>query len=209
MATTFSLFYSGQPQERYSYRYGADINGDGQSNDVLYIPKDPSEITFVEGFKVGTNTYTAQQQSDAFFKFIENDKYLREHKGQYMKKYGATLPWNHTVDLRMLQDFIYRRGVNKHTIQFSLDVINLLNLLNSEWGYRYSYTFGTFQDMGILGVPTVSSGTTPSNNTGNERFLQATPKFTFDPANPTKGYQPNYSTSSTWGIQLGLRYTFN
>jgi hypothetical protein len=209
MATTFSLFYAAQPQERYTYRYGADINGDGQSNDVLYIPKDPSEITFVEGFKVGANTYTAQQQSDAFFKFVENDKYLSEHKGQYMKKYGATLPWNHTVDLRILQDLIHRRGVNKHSIQFSLDVINLLNLLNSEWGYRYSYTFGTFQDMGILGVPTIASGTTPSNNTGNERFLQATPKFTFDPANPAKGYQPNYSTTSTWGIQLGLRYTFN
>jgi hypothetical protein len=210
MATTFSLFYAAQPQERYSYRYGADINGDGQSNDVLYIPKDASEITFVNGFRASSGTvYSAQQQSDAFFKFIENDKYLREHKGQYMTKYGATLPWSHSVDLRILQDFIHRRGSTKHTLQVSVDFINLLNLLNSEWGYRYSYTFGTFQDMGILGVPTAAAGTTPSNNEGNERFLQATPKFTFDPGNPSKGYQPNYSTTSTWGIQLGLRYIFN
>src|SRR6185295_14822215 len=41
MATTFSIFYSGQPQERYTYRYANDINGDGQRNDVMYIPKDP------------------------------------------------------------------------------------------------------------------------------------------------------------------------
>ncbi len=195
MATTFSIFYTAQPQERYSYRYGGDINGDGQSNDVLYIPKDPSEISFVEGATLNGKTYTAQQQSDAFFAFINNDKYLKDHKGEYMKKYGATLPWNHSVDLRVLQDFILRTGTNKHTLQASIDVINLLNLLNSDWGYRYNYTFGTFQDMGILGVP---SG-----------FNPAAPKFTFDPGGPTKGYQPNYSTTSTWGIQLGLRYIFN
>ncbi|WP_166436985.1 TonB-dependent receptor [Niastella caeni] len=195
MATTFSLFYSGQPQERYSFRYGGDINGDGQSNDVIYIPKDPSEISFVDAFTANGVTYTAQQQSDAFFKFIENDKYLKDHKGEYMTKYGAKLPWNHTVDLRVLQDFIYRRGTTKHTLQFSVDIINLLNLLNSEWGYRYSYNYGTFQDMGILGLP---SG-----------FSQAAPRYTFNPTNPTKAYQPNFSTTSTWGIQLGLRYIFN
>ena len=195
LATTFSIFYYAQPQERYSYRYGGDINGDGQSNDVLYIPKDPSEITFVEGATLNGKTYTAQQQSDAFFAFINNDKYLKDHKGEYMTKYGATLPWNHSLDLRILQDLIYRKSTAKHTLQVSLDVINLLNLLNSDWGYKYNYTFGTFQDMGILGVPT--------------GFSQAAPKFTFDPANPVKGYQPNYSTTSTWGIQLGLRYIFN
>jgi hypothetical protein len=209
MATTFSLFYSAQPQERYTFRYADNINGDGQRNDAIYIPKDPSEITFVEGFRVGSNTYTAQQQSDAFFKFIENDKYLKKHKGEYMEKYGAVLPWNHTVDLRILQDFIYRNGVTKHTLQFSVDIINLLNLVNSEWGYRYAYSFGTFQDMGILGTPLPASGSTPSNNVGNEAFSAANPKFTFDPNGPSKAYQPNYSTSSTWGIQLGLRYIFN
>ncbi|MBO9205036.1 MULTISPECIES: TonB-dependent receptor [Niastella] len=195
MATTFSIFYTAQPQERYTFRYANDINGDGQRNDVMYIPKDPSEISFVEGATLGGVKYTAQQQSDAFFKFIENDKYLKDHKGEYMNKYGATLPWNHSLDLRVLQDFIYRSGTTKHTLQVSVDVINLLNLLNSQWGYRYSYTFGTFQDMGILGT--------------QSPFVQSAPKFTFDPAGPTKAYQPNYSTTSTWGIQLGLRYIFN
>jgi hypothetical protein len=194
MATTFSIFYSAQPQERYTYRYANDINGDGQRNDAIYIPKDASEITFVNATLNG-KAWTAQEQSDAFFQYIENDPYLKKHKGEYMEKYGATLPWNHSVDLRILQDFIYRRGSNKHSIQFSVDVINLLNLLNSQWGYRYSYTFGTFQDMGVLGT--------------QSPFSQANPKYTFDPAGPSKGYQPNYSTTSTWGIQLGLRYIFN
>ncbi|NII25768.1 TonB-dependent receptor [Pseudoflavitalea sp. X16] len=207
MATTIGMFYSAQPQERYTYRYGSDINGDGQANDVLYIPKDPSEITFVEGFKVTsggvTKTWSANQQRDAFFAFIENDNYLRKHKGQYMEKYGALLPWSHSLDIRVLQDFSLRTGTKKHTLQFSVDIINALNLINSEWGYRYQYTFGTFQDMGILGVPSAS------NNTGGEVFNRNAPKFTFNPENPKAGFQPNYSTTSTWGIQLGLRYIFN
>ncbi|HTH32528.1 MAG TPA: hypothetical protein VL946_14360, partial [Lacibacter sp.] len=180
--------------------------GDGNNNDNIYIPKDPSEIQFVEGFKVGSNTYTAAQQSAAFFQFIENNPYLRKHKGQYMDRYAASLPFLHSLDLRVLQDFSLKTGNKKHTIQVSADVINFLNLLNSNWGHRYSYTFGTFSDLGLLGVPTSGSS---SNNTGNESFNRNTPKYTFNPAGPTKAYQPNYSTSSTWGIQLGLRYIFN
>lgn len=206
MSTTIGAFYSAQPQERYTYRYGSDINGDGQSNDVLYVPKDASEIQFVEGFKVGSNVYTAKQQSDAFFAYVENDKYLRKNKGKYMEKYAGLLPWVHGLDVRVLQDFNFQAGGRKHTIQFSVDLINALNLLNSEWGYRYQYTFGTFQDMGILGTPTSGSN---SNNTGNEGFNRNNAKFTFNPNNAKQGYQPNYSTTSTWGLQLGLRYIFN
>ncbi|MGN6418676.1 MAG: TonB-dependent receptor [Pseudobacter sp.] len=208
-ATTFGFFYSGQPQERYSFRYGADINGDGQTNDMLYIPKSPSEITFVEGFIAGGKTYTAKQQSDAFFAFIENDKYLRKHKGQVIEKYGALLPWYHSLDVRILQDFIVRSGTKKHTLQLSFDILNALNLINSNWGYRYQYTFGTFQDMGIVGIPTRINGSTPSNNTGNEGYNPATPKFTFDPAAPAAAYKANMTTTSTWGLQIGLRYIFN
>lgn len=198
-ATTIGMFYSAQPQERYTYRYGFDINNDGQSNDVFYIPKDASEITFQEGYTVTVNnvtkTYTAKQQSDAFWAFIENDKYLREHKGQYMDKYAALLPWAHSLDVRVLQDFSIRAGGKKHTLQFSVDLINALNLINSEWGYRYQYTLGTFQDMGLLG----RAGAASKN-----------PIFTLNPDTfPKSGYQPNYSTTSTWGIQLGLRYIFN
>lgn len=205
MATTFSIFYAAQPQERYSYRYGADINGDGQSNDILYIPANPSEIQFVEGFKVGSNTYTAQQQSEAFFKFIENDPYMSKHKGQYMERYAGAMPWTHSLDLRILQDFGIMAGGKKHTLQFSADVINMLNLLNKNWGYRYSFTYGTFQDMGIVGTPTSGSS---SNNTGNEAFNRANPKYTFNPAGALQAHQPNYTTSSTWSLQLGLRYIF-
>jgi hypothetical protein len=202
MSTTIGIYYTGGSQERFSYRYGGDINGDGATNDIIYIPKNASEIKFVEGFKSNGITYTAQQQSDAFFAYVENDKYLSKHKGQVMERYGATLPWAHTVDLRILQDFSLKMGSKTHTLQISADVSNLLNLINKDWGFRYNYNFGTFQDQALLGLP--SSG----NNTGAESYSKANPKYTFDPAGPTRSNQPNYSTASTWGIQLGVRYLF-
>lgn len=202
LATTVGLYYSGASQERYHFRYGGDVNGDAQTNDLLYIPADASQITFVEGFKVGSNTYTAQQQKDAFFAFIENNQYLKDHKGQYVDRYGAQLPWVHNVDMRILQDFSFDALERKHTFQFTIDFVNFLNLLNNSWGIRNTYNFGSFSDQGILGLPS------STNNTGGESFNRNTPKFTFNPAGPGKAYQPDYSTFSTWGIQLGLRYIF-
>ena len=202
LATTIGLFYNGSSQERYHFRYGGDVNGDGQTNDLIYIPADPSQITFVEGFKVGSKTYTAQQQKDAFFAFIENDPYLKKHKGQYMERYGAVLPWLHSLDLRIMQDFSFRALNRKHTFQFTADVVNLLNLLNNSWGTRYVYNFGSFNDQGVLGLPSAT------NNTGAETFNRNNAKFTFNPDGPTQAYQTDFSTFSTWGLQLGLRYIF-
>ena len=46
-ATTISMLYGGSIDYRFSYVYGADFNRDGfNGNDLIYIPKDPSEITF-------------------------------------------------------------------------------------------------------------------------------------------------------------------
>ena len=195
MATTIGLFYAASSQERFVYRYGGDINGDNASNDIIYIPKDASEIKFAPTFVSGGVTYTAQQQSDAFFQYVENDRYLSKHKGQYMDRYGATLPWIHNVDLRILQDFYLMAGGKKHTIQASLDATNVLNMINKNWGYRYSYNFGGFQDQPLLGLPSA--------------FDKANPTYTFNPAGPTQAYQPDFTTRSTWGLQLGLRYIFN
>ncbi len=194
-ATTISLYYSGQSQERYSYRYSGDLNNDGATNDIIYIPRDPSEIKFAPSFTTGGVTYTAQQQSDAFFAFVEKDSYLKKHKGQVMDRYGAVLPWAHSLDMRILQDFSIMAGNKKHTLQLSADITNVLNLLNKHWGFRYSYNFGNFQDQALLGL---ASG-----------FNRADPVYTFNPSAAKKVFQPDYSTRSTWGIVLGARYIFN
>ncbi len=202
MATTVGLFYNGSSQERYHFRYASDANGDGQTNDLIFIPGDPSQITFVEGYKTGGKTYTAQQQSDAFFAFLDGNPYLRKHKGQYMDRYGALLPWVNSLDLRIMQDFSLNAFKRKQTLQFIVDVVNLLNLLNNHWGTSYSYNFGSFTDQGLLGLAS------SSNNTGGISYKRDNPQFTFNPDGPTSVYRTDYSIFSTWGIQLGLRYIF-
>ena len=119
-----------------------------------------------------------------------------------MDRYGAQLPWSHNLDLRLLQDFSFDALNRKHTFQFTVDFVNFLNLINDDWGIRYVYNFGSFSDQGLLGLPS------SSNNTGAESFNRNNPKYTFNPAGPAKAYQPDFSTFSTWGIQLGLRYIF-
>ena len=53
-------------------------------------------------------TYTAQEQSDAFFRFIEQDKYLRKHKGMVAETNGYCS--YHRVDLKFLQDIFTNIG---------------------------------------------------------------------------------------------------
>ncbi len=53
------------------------MNGDGQAgNDLIYIPRDQSEIVFADcATRCGANV-TPQQQWDALNAFIEQDPYL-------------------------------------------------------------------------------------------------------------------------------------
>jgi hypothetical protein len=66
-------------------------------------------------------------------------------------------------------------------------------MLNNSWGVRYRYNYSSFSDQPLLGL---ASG-----------FNRNAPVYTFNPVS-TKVYDIDYSTNSTWGIQLGLRYIF-
>ena len=191
-ATTISLFYEGANQGRFSYRYSSDFNQDGINGDLIYIPKDPSEITFTN---IGGSTpFTAQEQSDAFFAYIEQDAYLSKHKGEYAERNGALLPWRHRFDLRLLQDFSFNIKGKKHAFQFSADVLNVGNMLNSSWGIRQ---FTNYSNGSIL-TPTVNAAT----GTATYQMARVGGKL------PTETFSDIISTATTWGAQLGLRYIF-
>src|SRR4030095_1857080 len=116
-ATTISMMYSGAIDYRFSYVYGADFNRDGfNGNDLIYIPKDPSEISFVD-LPSGTSTsgvaYSANEQSALFFKYIDQDKYLKAHKGQYAERNGSQAPWRNQVDIKLIQDLFMNVGKTK------------------------------------------------------------------------------------------------
>ena len=191
LGTTISLFYEGAHAGTYSYIYNGDINNDGNSADLMYIPRDASEIKFKDGVVINGTTFSAKQQSDLFFQYVEQDPYLRKHKGQVAERNGALYPWYNKVDVKFVQDLFVNVGRNRHTLQFTADITNFLNLLNNEWGVRQFYTINNPLRVESVtnGVPTFSL--TPYNN------------------NPlTRTFVNNISTASAYNIQLGLRYMF-
>ncbi|MBG0860810.1 MAG: TonB-dependent receptor, partial [Bacteroidales bacterium] len=105
MATTISLVYQGYQTGRWSYTYSNDLNGDGISSDLMYIPETPDEINF--GDVAGM---TAAEQRDAFWEYVGNNEYLSSNLGKYAERYGDLQPWIHRFDAKILQDVFSNFG---------------------------------------------------------------------------------------------------
>ncbi|TYZ11933.1 TonB-dependent receptor plug domain-containing protein [Hymenobacter lutimineralis] len=212
LATAVSLFFDGGPTGRYSYTYNGDLNGDNNlNNDLIYIPRNQSEILLRDiSFFANTPqayTYTAAQQWADLNAYIDQDKYLSKRRGEYAERNGGVAPWVNFLDARLLQDVFTNIGDTKNTLQFSLDIFNVGNLLNKNWG--------------VIETPNRSGLITFSD------FDQATgrPRFTVPYLNnPIRNATTGEVTSATalsetnrnvttdasrWRIQLGLRYIFN
>ncbi|HNQ83542.1 MAG TPA: TonB-dependent receptor [Bacteroidales bacterium] len=203
LKTTVSLFYQGSSQGRLDYIYSNDMNGDGNSADLMYIPKDESEIIFADITNGdGEVIATAAEQGAAFWQYVDQDKYLSDHKGEYAERYGVVMPWVGRFDVKILQDVFTKIGKTKHTLQFSLDFLNIGNLINSDWGIYRKQTLGNY-DITLLkykssnseGVPTYQLNYTKTDSDGKPVF-------------PTSTYSPVLGTTSTWGMQIGIRYIF-
>ena len=164
----------------------------------MYIPKNTSEMNFVALPASGTTpAFSAADQTAAFDKFIEQDPYLSKHRGQNAQRNGAQYPFFHRVDFNFLQDIFTNIGTHKNTLQFNLSVVNFLNLINHDWGIRKSYVVNNpLKVVSVTGgVPTYQLATyTPQGATVSQLVDR-----TFVNVN---------STSTTWGIQLGLKYIF-
>ncbi len=203
MATTFSVFYEGSSQGRFSYVYSTNVVRDGAgNNNLIYVPKNASEITFVDQTvknAAGASVlWTAAAQSEAFFKYVNQDKYLRTRVGKYAERNGALIPWRNNFDAKIMQEFFVKVGGKRNTIQVSLDVLNVANLINHSWGIADFYNQNN-----IL---------VPANNASVVAGGTVKPTFKLNPYNGDmiqKTYRDYLSYSSTYSMQLGIRYIFN
>src|SRR5262249_40080372 len=114
-ATTVSMFYSASPAinnfaTNASYVFSGDANGDGvRGNDLIYIPRDTSEMNF-KPLTVSGKTSSAADQAAAFDQYIQNDDYLRSHRGQYAERGGVFNPLVNRIDLSIMQDVFHKLG---------------------------------------------------------------------------------------------------
>ncbi|EOR93864.1 TonB-dependent receptor [Arcticibacter svalbardensis MN12-7] len=195
-----ALVYQGTYDGRFSYTYSRDFIHDGANKALIYVPKDPSEITFVDlTINQPTQvTYSASQQSEAFFKYIDQDKYLSSRKGKYAERNGALLPWRNQWDLKLTHDFMLTNRKAQQSIQLSWDVLNVGNLLNPDWGLKKMV-----QTSALL-VP-ANLGSVVPNGTVKPTFQLATTSGNLI----TKTFVNDISSNSTYVMQFGIRYIFN
>jgi hypothetical protein len=182
--------FAGAGGNRYSFIYSGDVNGDGSGgNDLIYIPRSQPEILFAPPSAANGNRTPAQQWAE-LDAFIKQDAYLSKHRGEIAERFGALNPWYSNVDVRVLQDLgLAQAGGRSHTLQLSLDLLNVGNLLDSNWGVRKVAS---------------ASATSPLTLTG---FNSAgAPVFNFSGATTTFIDDPDLL--SRWRAQVGLRYFF-
>jgi len=110
------------------------VNGDTFPNDLIYVPIDATNTAEIQFDPLGG--MSAQQQAAAFNAFIEQDDYLSENRGKISERFGGVNPWYSNIDVRIMQDIVFDAGGRDHKLQISLDILNVANLINSDWGVR-------------------------------------------------------------------------
>ena len=190
LGTTISTFIEVAEGSRFSYTYFGDLNGDGSNtNDLLYVPTvaDLNQMVFS-----GTDAEQAAQRS-AFDNYIRQDDYLNDNRGSVTEANGGIRPWYTIWDVRLLQDLYFLTGNGKkNTVQFSFDILNFANLLNSDWGVRQLNTSGVEFERPV----------------GATIGADGTPVYTFDTTRANT-FNDDLGLTSRWQIQFGLRYIFN
>ena len=179
--TTFSAFYEGRRGKPYSWVFNNDMNGDGQAgNDLLYVPN-LSEVRF-----------TAPAEAQLFWDYIAANG-LSAYQGMVVPRNAANSPWVNSVDLRISQEI---PGFSpKHRGEIWLDILNVGNLINKDWGHIDEIGFQSDgaqarSFVNYAGIDPVS-GQYVYDFVGNEDFIRR----------DRKG-------ESRWAVQIGFRYRF-
>tara|TARA_R110001583_G_scaffold135989_1_gene287799 strand:+ start:2416 stop:5538 length:3123 start_codon:yes stop_codon:yes gene_type:complete len=174
--TTISTFFEYAQGGRFNYTYAGDINGDGSGlNDLIYVPT---------ATEIGSMNFSGGGQAEAFEEFIQQDKYLSGRRGNYAERYGALAPWRGKWDVKFIQELILS---DSNSIQFTIDILNFGNLLNSNWGLVQQPN--SVQPIGVE---------VDGNNV---------PTYTFD-GDIQESFGYDASLLSRWQAQFGIRYSF-
>ncbi len=174
---TLGLRYSGIGGTRYSMAVSGNMNGDFvSSNDLAYI-YDPNSPETPQNVRDGINAILNNPDAEQSIK-----DYIMRDMGKIAERNGGINGFYGVFDLRLAKKFNFYRN---HGIEASVDIFNVANLLNKEWG----------------------AGT----NLGKQNLYSIR---SFDPATKRYGYGMSNGVGvsnlngSPYQIQIGLRYAF-
>ena len=195
--TELSLLYTGQSGLPFSYVYGGlgDLNGDGYAsygatferyNDLVYVPTRLSEL-----HNQGIATQALLDQALA-------TRCLAKWSGRIMERNGCRAPWQNRLDLRIAHGF----QVGRTHLRLDADVVNVLNLLNSDWGRVYSVQAVT----PLLDLTGRAQSQSLDRAWILTRWSGASYRDAGGTLRPTDPWYPS-TPDSQWQIQLGARVT--
>ena len=180
---TFGLYYNVQSGSPYSLLMGGDPNKDGfTTNDLLYVPGSADQIILRDshGNDIPYSVFAAYLHAAG----------VSSTAGKILDRNSSVSPWSH------LLDFHYALGIPIKIVrtEVTIDVLNLLNLLDDQSGVVKYVAFGT---------------TTPVKYQGTDA---ATGKPIYQ-ENFSGALRPGsqYSTAdvrSRWQAKFGLRFSF-
>jgi len=200
-STQVGLIFEAANNGAISYITSGDPNGDGATNDLMWIPRAQGDIELVPDFT--GDTRTPAQIWNQLNNFINQDSYLNSHRGQFAQRNGVILPYYARFDFHAAQDFYINVGKTKNTLEFSIDIINAGNLINRNWGL-YQNSFNGFNS----GSTTVLKYQGIDAATGQAKY--SFPYFDKTNLIPvTRSFVYDSSPLSRYQAQFGVRYIFN
>ena len=173
----------------YSYMLANDMNGDGYNYDALYIPTEKQ----VED---GEFRFASESDRDRFMAYVNNDKYLSKHKGEYAEAYSVYSPWVHRLDFSYKHDFKVKIGESVNKLQLSVDLKNILNLFSSNYGVS-KYMNPNLNEGRILKFEKVDAEGYPVYSTPNKVSAN------------TETFVRNIAIGQCWYASVGIKYLFN
>jgi hypothetical protein len=196
-----SFYYVGESGRPFTYvASGAlgrgDLNADGSSgNDPVYVPRDALNANEIRlsGFSdsAGADNSAAAQaareraQRDGFENLIERTPCLRHQRGRIMERNSCREPWSNTTIASVRQTI----PMGSRSADLELDLFNVLNLLNRDWGRRQEAATALLEHVGQTA----------------DAVQTARPIFRFDAATP---HLTTVATESAFQLQLAGRYRF-
>jgi hypothetical protein len=152
--TKVGLFYEGRSGRPYSLVFRNDANGDANTTfvDLFYIPAGPGDVVFTGG--------AAMEAS--FFAWLDENPDYKRYAGRTAPANAFRAGFTHNFDLRFTQEL--PGFLEGHKSSISLDINNVGNLINKDWGLIDDYGFFTTARVASYAGVCVAPGTTCGPN---------------------------------------------
>ncbi|MBW3670832.1 MAG: carboxypeptidase regulatory-like domain-containing protein [Acidobacteria bacterium] len=177
------LYFDASAGQPYSLMMGGDPNTDRLfSNDLLYVPGSADEVIIQNrnGDVIDYSTFAA---------FLESAG-IDPTAGRILSPYESTAPWNRQLDLH----YEFGIPVAGTTTNLYVDIMNLANLIDKDYGDIEYVAFQTYTPVSYRGI---------DEETGKPVYRE-----NFSGAlNPGRQFSTQ-DTRSRWQARLGLRVSF-